>query len=101
MARYHLHVHLSKKKKRTILDKVVAIAAYIYPLSGIPQLLLVYRGDVSGVSIVSWISFACFSALFLSYGLVHKVKPMIVVNSLWLVLDLIIVLGTLTHRMVR
>jgi uncharacterized protein with PQ loop repeat len=99
MSRYHLHVHLSKKKKRTILDKIVAVASYIYPLSGIPQLILVYKGEVDGVSVISWISFACFSALFLMYGVVHKIKPMIVLNFLWLSIDILIVLGALTHRM--
>lgn len=98
MSRYHLQVHLSKKKKRTILDKVVAVASYIYPLSGIPQLLLVYKGNVEGVAVTSWIAFACFSGLFLTYGIVHKIKPMIVINFLWLTMDILIVVGTLTHR---
>lgn len=100
MARYHLHLHLSKKKKKTILDKVVSVASYLYPLSGLPQLLLVLQGEINGVSVASWVMFACFSALFLTYGVVHKVKPMIVVNLLWLTMDILIVFGTLTHRMV-
>lgn len=98
MAHYHLHLHLSKKKKQSILDKTVLIASYLYPLSGVPQLLLVYKGDVSGVSIASWLAFASFSALFLIYGFVNKIKPMIIVNLLWLILDILIVFGTLAHR---
>ena len=77
----------------------MSIASYVYPLSGIPQLLLVFKGEIEGVSVISWVMFACFSALFLAYGIVHKVKPMIVVNLLWLTMDILIVFGTLTHRM--
>lgn len=98
MYRYHTHLHLNKKKNRALLDKVVSSASYIYPLSGLPQLLLVFGGEIEGVSVVSWVMFASFSALFLAYGIVHKVKPMIVVNLLWLVMDILIVLGTLIHR---
>lgn len=99
MSRYHLHIHLSKKKRKTLLDKIVMVAAYVYPLSGLPQLILVYKGEVSGVSIASWLGFACFSTLFLIYGIMHKIKPMIITNFAWLVLDLFIVFGTVTHRM--
>ena len=98
MSRYHLQIHLSKKKKRTILDKVVGVASYVYPLSGLPQLLLVYKGNVPGVSVISWVAFACFSSLFLMYGIVHKIKPMIVINLLWVIMDVMIVTATLTHR---
>lgn len=100
MSRFHVYVHLSKKRKKTILDKTVSIASFVYPLSGTPQLLSVYQGNVSGVSVVSWVSFAFFSVLFLIYGIVHKVKPMIVVNILWLIMGCLIVFGTLTHRMI-
>ena len=99
VAHYHLHKHLSKKNNHSLLDTIVLTASYLYPLSGVPQLLLVYKGEVSGVSVASWLAFACFSALFLIYGLVNKIKPMIVVNILWLTMDILIVFGTLVHRM--
>lgn len=93
------HVHLSKKKRRTSFDKLVGVAAFAYPLSGLPQAMLVFQGSTDGVSLTSWVFFALFSVLFLIYGIIHKIKPIIVTNLLWLLVDIFIVIGTITHRM--
>lgn len=75
------------------------LASYAYPLTGIPQAVTVIEGNIEGVSVISWASFAIFGALFLSYGIKHKVKPMIIVNLLWLIIDIVIVVAVLHHRM--
>lgn len=75
------------------------VASLMYPLSGIPQLISVYHGEVEGVSILSWLAFSFFSFLFLLYGIYHKIKPMIIVNLLWFVIDVAIVIGILKHHM--
>lgn len=102
MSRQHhmFHLHLSKKKQRTGFDKVVAVAAFAYPLSGLPQAILVFQGSTDGVSLTSWVSFSLFSLLFLIWGIMHKIKPIIVTNLLWLLVDIFIVVGTITHRMI-
>jgi len=82
-------------KRKKALDRLVSIASYIYPLSGLPQVILVYKGNAAGVSLASWISFTCFAALFLAYGIVHKVKPMVVIYLLWLIIYSLIVIGLL------
>ncbi len=99
MSRQHhiLHFHLSRKKKITLFDRVVMVAAVLYPLSGIPQAFNVFKGNVDGVSVVSWLSFMAFSILFLVYGIVHKIKPMIVTNILWLFVDGLVVWGILLN----
>lgn len=73
------------------------MAAFLYPLSGIPQVIEVYNGQVDGVSLLSWLSFIAFSALFLSYGLIHKITPMIITNTLWLGVDGLVVIGMIAH----
>ncbi len=102
MSRQHhaFYVHLSKKKQKDLFDKLVGVAAFLYPLSSLPQMVLVFQGSTDGVSVVSWLGFAAFSTLFLVYGLVHKIRPVIVTNFLWVLVDLFIVFGTLTHRMI-
>lgn len=92
-------VHLTKKQRRTAYENTIMTASYVYPLTGIPQLIYVFQGKIDGVSAVSWAGFAAFSLLFLTYSLKHKVKPMIVVYSLWLVIDLLVVVGVLYYRM--
>lgn len=93
-----LHYHISKKRQISWLDKTAVIAAFIYPLSGLPQVIEVFRGNVDGVSISSWLGFIAFSMFFMIYGAVHKVKPMIITNALWLVIDGLVVVGVLVNR---
>lgn len=92
-----LHFHISKRKKLTYFDKLVAVAAFLYPLSGIPQVIEIFQGNIDGVSMLSWAGFIVFSILFLAYGVVHKITPMIVTNALWLVIDGLVVIGILYH----
>lgn len=97
---YHsFYRHLGKKRRLSYFDKVASVAAVLYPMSGLPQVVLVFRGQVDGVSITSWLLFTVFSSFFFVYGLVHRVKPMILTNFIWMALDLFVVIGTLTHRM--
>lgn len=98
---HSLHIHLSKQKRKDLLDKIVGISAFLYPMSGIPQVVLVFKGETAGVSVLSWLGFMFFSTLFLLYGIVHKIKPLIVTNVLWLIVDGFVVFGTLTHHMMR
>ncbi len=74
------------------------LAAIAYPLSSLPQVIDVFRGESEGVSILSWSMFAFFSLLFIIYGLIHKVKPMVVTNALWFVAQSLIVIGVLIDK---
>jgi uncharacterized protein with PQ loop repeat len=95
-----LHYHISKKRQISWLDKTAVIAAFIYPLSGLPQVIEVFQGNVDGVSVSSWLGFIAFSTFFMIYGAVHKIKPMIITNALWLVIDGLVVAGVLVHKMI-
>jgi uncharacterized protein with PQ loop repeat len=83
--------HLKQTKKKTsgdkALDRVVMVVSILYPLSALPQLIEIIHGNSAGVSVVSWLSFLTCAGLFLVYGLRHRVMPMIVSNSLWVVID--------------
>lgn len=92
-----LHFHISKKKKLNYFDKFVVVASFAYPFSGVPQVLEVFNGHIDGVSLASWVGFIFFSLIFFFYGLVHKIKPMIITNALWLLVDGLIVVGIVYH----
>jgi len=95
-----LHFHISKKRQITWLDKTAVIAAFIYPISGLPQVIEVFQGNVAGVSVSSWVGFILFGTFFMIYGAIHKIKPMIITNALWLIIDGLVLLGVLMHRMI-
>lgn len=94
-----LHFHISKRRRLSWLDKTAVIAAFIYPLSGLPQVVSVLRGNSDGVSVASWLGFVVFCLFFMIYAIVHKIKPMIITNALWLVVDGLILIGVVAHRM--
>jgi hypothetical protein len=95
-----VHAHIAKKKQLTLFDKVIILAAFMYPLSGLPQVIEVFSGHAVGVSLWSWVSFLAFSTLFLAYGLIHKITPMIITNILWLAIDGLVIVGLLFNSKV-
>ena len=93
---------MTAKKQAVSLEKLMIFAAFAYPITGLPQLFHVFDRDfkhnLAGVSVLSWASFAFFVAIFLIYSIKNKIKPMIITYSLWLVIDLAIVVGVLINN---
>ena len=95
-----LHFHISKKRQLNAFDKIAVIAAFAYPLTGVPQVISVLQGQTSGISLPSWYGFIIFAVFFLVYGVVHRIKPMVITNALWLLVDGLVVAGVFVHSMV-
>ncbi len=93
-----LHFHISKKRQLNTFDKVAIMAAFAYPLTGVPQVISVIHGQTAGVSLASWFGFIIFAVFFLTYGAVHRIKPMIITNALWLLIDGLVVVGVIVQR---
>lgn len=82
--------------QRTI-DRIVTIVAFIGPLTSVPQILEIWVVDKSaaGVSVITWTLFVLMAVIWLLYGIVHKQRPIIISNALWIVAQSLIVLGAL------
>jgi len=89
--------HIQTKKKLTTFDIIVLFASFMYPLSGLPQVIQIFQGTTEGVSIYSWISFLVFASIFLTYGLKHRITPMIITNSIWIIVDGLVVISYLLN----
>ena len=94
-----LHFHISKKRRLSAFDKVAVVAAFAYPITGVPQIFSVLQGQTSGISLPSWFGFILFALFFLVYGAVHRIKPMIITNALWLLVDSLVVTGVIVQRL--
>ena len=79
------------------VDQVVYVAL-ISPIMTLPQLYNVWKGNSGGVSFITWIAYLCVATMWLLYGLKYKIKPIIVVQTCWIVVDSAVVLGLLIHR---
>ena len=83
--------------KFTALDRIVLVISVLYPLSAVPQIIDVFAGRAQGVSIISWSIFLVCAGFFLLYGIRRKVLPMIVSNSLWVIMDILVIIGIISQ----
>lgn len=96
----HFRKYLNKKKDAALVDRLMSAAAVIHPLTAVPQVYTIYSThDVAGVSIWTWLGFMALGLIFLAYGILHKIKPFILTQTLWFIVDLLVVVGVvLYHR---
>lgn len=96
---HHFHkrrIKLFKFKK--IIDKIIYVIAVLGPIITLPQIFEIWIGkDATGVSTISWGFYTIFAAFWLVYGIIHKEKPIIVANIFWVLLDLIVVIGSIIY----
>ena len=103
-ATHHLHKRkrIFEKKEsyphpklwKRILDKLVYVVGILGPLSTIPQILKVWvEKSATGVSLLTWIFYLIGAIVLLFYGISHKEKPLIIMYSLWIIVDIILIIG--------
>ncbi|MEA2701426.1 MAG: MtN3 and saliva related transrane protein [Candidatus Parcubacteria bacterium] len=76
------------------------IDVFVYPIgflgiaAAMPQIaqIWVYH-NADGVSVLSWTMWGFFSIVWVFYGIAHKARVMVILNSIWVVLNLGIALG--------
>lgn len=75
------------------------IVGIVGPLVSIPQLIEVYgRHNVQGISVSTWIGYTVLTALWLFYGIVHRERPIITTQCLWLMVNVAVVIGAILYR---
>ena len=88
----------SKNKWKRIMDKVILGVAVAGPIMTIPQLLKIWvEKNATGVSVISWAAYLVLSVFWLIYGVMHKEKPIIFSSVLWIILQILIVIGILIY----
>lgn len=81
-----------------IVDQVMYVGAFVGPVFTMPQLLTVWVDrQAAGVNIITWSAYAVAAAGWLYYGVLHKERPIIISNLLWMIMDLLIVIGALLY----
>lgn len=79
-----------------LVDKLMMVAATAHPLTALPQVIQIYSTqDVAGVSLQTWLGFMMIGSLYLYYGILHKLKPIILNQILWFIVDILVVAGVL------
>jgi uncharacterized protein with PQ loop repeat len=85
-------------KWKNFLDKIIYFVGILGPLMTIPQVWNIWvLKNASGVSILSWSTYLFVAIVWVLYGIVHKEKPIIVTYAIWIILDILIILGIILH----
>ncbi len=72
--------------------------ALVMPLSNVPQIRQVYSTKVvTGLSLFSWVTYLLFGLIPLSYAIVNRLKPLIISNVLWTLIDLAMIYGIIIY----
>jgi uncharacterized protein with PQ loop repeat len=91
-------IHLTRKAATPVVDKAMNVVAVLHPATAIPQIYTIYTThDVAGISLLTWLLFMSIGVVFMAYGIVHRMKSLILLQSLWFVVDGLIVLGVLLY----
>ncbi len=78
----------------SLLDNLVLLVGVLGPMSNIPQIAKIFiEQTVEGLSLLTWMMLAVFTVPWLVYGFVHKAKPIIVANTLWLASQIVVLIG--------
>ena len=80
------------------LDRILLVIAIIGPMANIPQIMKIYlENNISGLSLLTWTFYIFITIPWLFYGIIHREKPIIIANILWLATNIIIVAGIFIH----
>ncbi len=82
----------------SLLDKVISLMSVVTMLSTVPQVLQVWLGSASGVSLVSWAAYLVAACLWLIHGVRKHDKSIYVACVGWIVLDAAIVIGIIVRQ---
>jgi uncharacterized protein with PQ loop repeat len=89
-----LEKYPSKNKWINLIDKLIYFVIALGLIITIPQVYKIWIDkNAAGVSIVSWSGYLIISFFWLTYGFVHKEKPIIISNILWIFMYILIILG--------
>jgi len=94
--KFEKYPHPDKFKR--IMDKLIYVVGVVGPIMTIPQLMKIWIDkNASGVSAISWGAYLITAIFWLVYAILHKEKPLILTYSLWIVLEALILIGTLLY----
>lgn len=87
-----------KKGEMRVIDQAMMAVSIINPLVAIPQAIEIYSNKSAvNVSLVTWISFMLVGIILTFYAVAHHIKPMIINQILWFLVDFAIIIGILVY----
>ena len=87
-----------KRDYKLFTERAALVAAIVYPLSAVPQAIQIFvRHEARDLSLITWAGFALIELVFLAYGVVHNLRPIILSGVLWMAVYAIIIAGIVEY----
>lgn len=88
-----------KKRSHMWSNRWIYVVALIAPLISSAQAYKIWiEKNASGVSVVTWTTFIFTGLFWMLYGIIHKDKPIIFTQVLWIILSILVVWGVFLYR---
>jgi len=88
----------SKTKFKKGYDKFIYVIVILCPIVNLPQLIRIWANkSAEDVSLLSWVGFTIISITWIIYGVLHKKKPIIIMNFFLVIVQALIALGVLLY----
>jgi len=79
--------------KISFLDKIIYIIGIISPIITMIQAYQIWISkNASNISFLTWSWYFFSSLIWLIYSIIHKEKPLILTNILWMIVSLIVII---------
>ena len=92
--RHIMHIPRSKKERQshTVVDTLALLVGFLQPLMTVPQIIVVFQAqNASQLSIITWVAYDIASVVLLTYGIIHKLKPIVVAQTVWLIVQSVLI----------
>jgi uncharacterized protein with PQ loop repeat len=97
-AQAHKQLH-KKHKQRSHFENFIYIFAFTTPLFEIPQIITIFNAhSAENVSLITWTYLAISSLAWLIYGIMKKMKPLVISYILYVVVEFSIVASIIWFR---
>ena len=88
----------SPTRSQKLIDTFIYAAVVMGPIMTLPQVIKIWvNKNASGVSFVSWTSFSVLSLVWITYGIIHKEKPIIYMNLALVIAQSLVALGAFIY----
>ena len=85
-------MHTKDNRSFPVIDKLALFIGVVQPLMTIPQVVLVLSlRDASQISFATWFTYDVASVVLLTYGIKHRLLPIIVSQSIWLIVQTLMI----------
>lgn len=89
----------SSRLWKMFLDRVTMVAGILGPVMVTPQIYAIYSTHVAtGVSALSWFSFALLDVPFIAYGMLHEDRPIVTTYTLFCIANMAVAIGAILYR---